>query len=62
MKWQERDVVTGLGQDLDEVLVVNSRDYGTMFPKTKVFETEFQDRFLSVRDGSHRHESNDLIC
>ncbi|CAE7241501.1 unnamed protein product [Symbiodinium sp. KB8] len=32
-----------LAQDLDEVLVVNSRDYGTMFPKTKVFETEFQD-------------------
>ena len=52
-KWQARvrSWVLIFGQDLDEILVVNARDYDAMFPKTRVFEVEFEARFLSVRDG-----------
>ena len=38
-------------QDLDEILVGHARHHDVMFPKTRVFDMEFQARFLSVNDG-----------
>ena len=47
-KWQARVDVPGFfGQDLDEIFVVNARDYDAMFPKTRVFDIDFEARFLS---------------
>ena len=40
------------GQDLDELGLVNLRDLDALsFPKTRVFDVEFQARFLSVREN-----------